>query len=151
MARMAENLQEKNYSSKEEQWMRQQQQINPNFGFDRYGRRDNWARNREDENWRTEPRQAFQNQNIIQGSLPRWNNGNLEMIEKKEIVQNPNINLVEFSPEKFDPYGQPEIAMPYNRVGIVSPYKLSKAEKPHYFPYAYGDTALVTNSKLLSK
>jgi hypothetical protein len=151
MTKMAENMREKDYTNKEEQWMREQWEVNPNFGFDRYGRRDNWVRNREEENWRTETRYAFQNQSMVHGTVPRWNNGNLELIEKKEIVRNPNLNLVEFAPEKFDPHGQPELSMPHNRVGIYSPYKLEKTDKPHYFPYAYGDTSLVTNSKLLSK
>jgi hypothetical protein len=36
---------------------------------------------------------------MLTGKLPRFKNGQVELVEKKEIIKNPNMNLVEFEPE----------------------------------------------------
>lgn len=84
---------------------------------------------------------------MMEGNLARWNNGYIEQVTKKDFIQNPEMNLVEFMPDRFDPHFQPEVQIPFNRVAVHSPYRLERNQRPSYFPYAYGSTTIVTKSK----
>ena len=63
---------------------------------------------------------------MMEGSLPRWNNGRFEHVNKRELIENPDMNLVEFIPDRYDPHFQPEVQIPFNRVAVHSPYRLER-------------------------